>query len=123
QPVKEISLVGPPDCTSGPGLRCTDLTNYPYIYLDGYRALSDGGGGYFVQGRGTAQTSCTDNGGTVLKDNATIRNCFYRASTNWNVREWGAYCDVVVPNATLTFDPNAGTLTAAHAVFATDDSD
>src|SRR5438270_13914471 len=81
QPVKEISLVGPPDCTSGPGLRCTDLTNYPYIYLDGYRALSDGGGGYFVQGRGTAQTSCTDNGGTVLKDHGSPRNCFYRAST------------------------------------------
>ncbi|HEY3777364.1 MAG TPA: hypothetical protein VGL35_04850, partial [Rhizomicrobium sp.] len=98
KPVKEISVVGPPLCTSGPGLRCTDLTLYPYIYVDGFFAPSDGGGGYFVQG---ACNSSSDNGGTILQDHA--HNCFYRASTNWNVREWGARCDVVVPAATISY--------------------
>jgi hypothetical protein len=89
--VYEISSVGPSPCAgSTTGLRCNDLTNFPFVMVNGYYAPGDGGGGYFVKGA----SGCQDNGGTVLKDGALTSNCFYRASTNWNVREWGAKCDV-----------------------------
>jgi hypothetical protein len=102
QPVNEISIVGPSPCgLSTAGLRCNNLTGYSYVYVNGYYYDSDGGGGYFVEGPCNGNT---DNGGTVLVDNQG--NCFYRASTNWNIREWGANCNVVVPNSTLKFTPN-----------------
>jgi hypothetical protein len=44
QAVNEISIVGPQACSgSTVGLRCSDLTNFPYVYVNGFYAPSDGG--------------------------------------------------------------------------------
>lgn len=91
---------GSTGCTVNVGLTCSNLsgTSYAYVYVNGYYSGADGGGGYFVRNG----TSCSANGGTILTD--SIGDCFYRASTNWNVREWGAYCDVVVADQPISYN-------------------
>lgn len=114
--VYEISSVGPLPCGgSTTGLRCNDLTNFPFVMMNGYYAQGDGGGGYFVK---AACNGNTDNGGTILQDGASTPNCFYRASTNWSAREWGARCDVVVPAATLSYPGSGTNLTSSVAISA-----
>jgi hypothetical protein len=74
-----------------------------YVVAGGYNQPGDGGGGIFLP---TGSTTCTADGGIVFTDGATPHNCFMRADPTFDVREWGALCDVAVIN------PPGGTLTA-----------
>lgn len=90
-PAVGVAMVGTTTCSPGTGLRCTDLSSYPYVLLGGWYSLGDGGGGYFAQGA----SGCTDNGGTILKD--LKGNCFHRMDDRAAIpAKWfGAKCDAV----------------------------
>lgn len=96
-------------------LRAGTFTSYPVVQVRGYHAPSDGGGGtYNLNG-----TSCSDNGGTIIKDAAN--NCFYRSGGLYTLEIFGAYGDAVisgtgVANSTTTFtDANVNFYTAYQA--------
>jgi hypothetical protein len=87
-----VTVVGQPPCFVGaPGLRCSTLTGKPYVLIGAYATPGDNGGGYFALG----PSGCTDNGGTVLKDQ--VGNCFYRvnAGAALSVKWFGAKCDAI----------------------------
>jgi len=67
------------------------------VTLGGYYNPGDGGGGVLYP----TTTTCTVNGGTVFLDGH--RHCLTRVKPTNNVREWGAYCDVVAVQPTSTY--------------------
>lgn len=59
-------------------------------------------------GDGTQVVLGGGNGGTLIGDFTDKNNashCYARVSTSWSAREWGAKCDVVVPDANVVWDP------------------
>jgi hypothetical protein len=70
-------------------LRTGDLTGIAVVDVGGYYDVGDGGGGRFVQ----ASTACEDDGGSMLADAAG--NCFFRVTSSYGPREWGAKGDGV----------------------------
>jgi hypothetical protein len=55
------------------------------LYVGGYYNTGDGGEGVFIK----KGTDCTDNGGSVIKDQAATPNCWYRQNLSGNLRQWG----------------------------------
>ena len=86
------------------------VVSTPYVVLGGYYKSGDGGGGTLLLG----PSGCTADGGLVFKDSAS--NCLYRVDPSYDVRQWGARCDVVEVNSTVGRRPGPparpGTLSA-----------
>lgn len=112
----EFNLFHIPAVSYVTALTTKDFTNYSTVYAIGYRSLSDGGEGTFTQNG----TSCTVDGGLIVKDSAG--NCFYRQTSSqpYSVQWWGAYGDEQeLQNCTIT-GAAAVVACSGHAFVATD---
>lgn len=99
---------------------------YLVSYGNGATATpGDGAAGLFVKNG----HSCTDDGGSVIKDNDTGvdgKNCFYRQNVNGDLRQWGltngsAYDVYATSDTTTVADASArlnGTPSTSAGVFA-----
>ena len=74
------------------------------VTIGGYHSKADGGGGVVTVG---PSAGCSPaNNGTIFKDSSG--NCYYRVNATNDVREWGAFCDVVALGNTPTPNPPWG---------------
>lgn len=85
-------------------VKANNLASKPSIRITGYYAAGDGGEGAF-QSMGT--TTCTDDGGSVIKDGAN--NCFKRANLNGSVQQFGITSSSIYDCSPITGTPWNGT--------------
>ncbi|HWA88460.1 MAG TPA: hypothetical protein VG889_00385 [Rhizomicrobium sp.] len=92
-----------------------DLTAYTAFHAASYHCASapcpaDGGEGLFLK----SGTSCSPDGGSVIKDGASPRNCFYRQNLNGDLRQYGVTlgsvydCSVSGPSSCTSVAPVTG---------------